>query len=68
MRDVLIEPDGRVRPLAPPDTTGDPCAYGRRQPGPRRAEAVRSAARQDRRGCRREPDDRRRGWLLDITS
>ena len=64
---TLIRPNGLVERLDRwrPVRTGA-VAYGREQPGPTTAEAIRLAARWDRRRERRAKPDPLRGRLVDV--
>ncbi|HET6519079.1 MAG TPA: hypothetical protein VFG47_04590 [Geminicoccaceae bacterium] len=64
---TLIRPNGLVERLyRSPHERPDPATYGRVQPGPATAEALRLAARQDRRKERRTRPDPLRGRLVDV--
>jgi hypothetical protein len=67
-RDVeLIRPNGMVEHLtAPVDSSNAPDAYGQAKPGRSTAEALRLAARQDRRRRSRRVPDPLRGRLFDL--
>ena len=65
---TLIRPNGLVERLDrwPHARAGGSSGYGRERPGPATAEAVRLAARQDRRRDRRPRPDPLRGRLVDV--
>ena len=65
----LIRPNGLIELLTPmPRLPVAAQGYGRSQPGPASAEAMRSAALQDRRQQPRRKADPLRGRLLDLTA
>lgn len=65
----LIRPNGLIERLTRvPRLQVEPGGYGRRQPGPATPEALRLAARQDRRRQPRRRTDPLRGRLLDVTA
>ena len=64
---ILLRPNGMVEPLYRSAwERPDLMTYGRVQPGPATAEAVRLAARQDRRKERRARPEPLRGRLVDV--
>ena len=63
----LLRPNGMVEHLtAPVDSSDAPASYGQAKPGRSTAEALRLAARQDRRRTPRRGADPLRGRLLDL--
>ena len=65
----LIRPNGMIERLVrPPRSQIQLEGYGRAQPGPATAQAVRLGARQDRREQRRRRPDPLRGRLVDVTA
>jgi len=65
----LIRPNGLIERLTRmPQLQVAAHGYGRAQPGPANAEALRLAARQDRRHEPRRKADPLRGRLLDLTA
>ena len=65
----LIRPNGLIERLNGSSRLWiEPEGYGRAQPGPATAEALRLAARQDRREQPRRKADPLRGRLLDLTA
>ncbi len=64
----LIRPNGLIERLTLPRRQVELEGYGRAQPGPATPEALRLAARQERRRQPRRKPDPLRGRLLDVTA
>jgi hypothetical protein len=64
----LIRPNGLIERLSLPRLQPQPEGYGRAQSGPATPEALRLAARQERRRQPRRKADPLRGRLVDLTA